>query len=303
MAKRKKASSAKLLSRRTAKGTVAPRPLSPRSVLRDLRSLILKTREGAAQSINSALVLLYWRIGQRIHVEILNASRAAYGEEILSTLSKELTAEFGSGYSIPNLSRMVRFSEVFPEVEIVSTLSKQLGWSHFVEIIPIDDALKREFYAEMCRTERWSVRTLRDKIQGMMFERTALSKKPAKLIKQELLVLRQKDRVTPDLVFRDPYLLNFLGLADTYAEKDLETAILNELQKFILELGKGFTFVDRQNCFRATFTELDATYGGETKNRGKSVAERRQAASTRRFRETNTQFAHQLSSNLRRLSF
>ena len=106
--------------------------------------------------------------------------------------------------------------------------------------------LHREFYAEMCRIERWSVRTLRDKIGGMLFERTALSRKPEELARQELAKLRETDQLSPDLVFRDPYFLDFLGLADTYSEKDLETAILREMERFILELGAGFAFVARQ---------------------------------------------------------
>jgi predicted nuclease of restriction endonuclease-like (RecB) superfamily len=141
---------------------------------------------------------------------------------------------------------MIRLAETFPQQQIVSTLSRQLGWSHFVEIIPIKEDLKREFYAEMCRVERWSVRTLRDKIGGMLFERTALSKKPAKLAKQELAQLRAGDQLSPDLVFRDPYVLDFLGLKDTYSEKDLEAAILRAMEGFLLELGAGFAFVARQ---------------------------------------------------------
>jgi predicted nuclease of restriction endonuclease-like (RecB) superfamily len=121
-----------------------------------------------------------------------------------------------------------------------------LGWSHFREILPIDDPLARDFYAEMCRVERWSVRTLRQKIQSMLFERTALSHKPAKLIELELARLRRNDRLSPDLVFRDPYVLDFLGLKDTYAERDLEAAILREMESFLLELGVGFSFVARQ---------------------------------------------------------
>jgi predicted nuclease of restriction endonuclease-like (RecB) superfamily len=121
-----------------------------------------------------------------------------------------------------------------------------LGWSHFVEIIPLKDEMQREFYAEMCRVERWSVRTLRQKIGGMLFERTALSKKPAELARKELAVLREEDKLTPDLIFRDPYFLDFLGLKDTYGEKDLEAAILREMEAFILELGVGFTFMERQ---------------------------------------------------------
>jgi len=141
---------------------------------------------------------------------------------------------------------MVRFAEAFPDTQIVATLSRQLSWSHFKEILPLKKPLQRDFYAEMCRLERWSVRTLRKKIDGMLYERTAISKKPEELAKKELAALREKDRLTPDLVFRDPYFLDFLGLKDTYSEKDLETAILREMESFILELGAGFSFVARQ---------------------------------------------------------
>ena len=216
------------------------------TLFQDLRSLIVETRQDVARQVNSALVLLYWRVGQRIHQEILKEKRAEYGEEIVPTLSAQLVAEFGEGFSKRNLFRMIRFAEGFPAKQIVSTLSTQLGWSHFVEIIPLKDELQRDFYAEMCRIERWSVRTLRQKISGMLFERTALSKKPVELAKQELIKLREEDKLTPDLVFRDPYFLDFLGLKDTYSEKDLETAILRELEAFILELGVGFSFVARQ---------------------------------------------------------
>lgn len=218
----------------------------PESLLDDVRNLILNTREGIAQAVNAALVLLYWEVGRRIRTEILRHQRAPYGEQIISTLSNKLAAEFGNGFSQPNLSRMVNLVEAFPDRQIVSTLSKQLSWSHFVDIVRLPDPLQRDFYAEMCRIERWSVRTLRAKIQSMLFERTALSKKPVALVEQELSALREQDRLTPDLVFRDPYFLDFLGLADTYSEKDLESAILRELQRFLLELGSGFAFVNRQ---------------------------------------------------------
>ena len=186
----------------------------------------------------------------QIRADFLQNERAEYGAEILPTLSAKLVAEFGRGYGSRNLASMVRFAEVFPNREIIATLSQQLSWSHFVEILPVKEDLAREFYAEMCRVERWSVRTLRAKIAGMLFERTAISKKPDKLIGQELQSLRDDDRLTPDLVFCDPYFLDFLGLKDTYSEADLETAILREMESFLLELGAGFTFIARQ--FRIT---------------------------------------------------
>ena len=227
-----------------AKGRGSPAP--PDQLLDDVRDLIRQARAATAQAVNSALVLLYWQIGQRIRTEVLGSRRANYGEEICSTLSNQLAGEFGSGFSRPNLTRMIRLAEVFPDQRVVAALSRHLGWSHFVEIIYLPLDLQRDFYAEMCRVERWSVRTLRARVRGMLFERTALSRKPAELARQELEALREEDRLTPDLVFRDPYFLDFLGLGGAYSEKDLETAILRELQQFILELGAGFAFIDRQ---------------------------------------------------------
>ena len=218
----------------------------PKSLVDDIRLLINTTRQQVAQVVNSSLVILYWSIGKRIKAEILKGGRATYGQEIVATLSKQLVIDYGQGFSVPNLSRMVRIEECFSDERILSTLSKKLSWSHFVEIIPLEDSLKRDFYAEMCRLEGWSVRILRQKIGGMLFERTALSKKPELLIKKELEILRKGDKVSTDLVFRDPYFLDFLGLKNSYSEKDLETAIMREMEAFLLELGVGFTFVARQ---------------------------------------------------------
>ena len=216
------------------------------ALVADIRELILSARQNTARGVNAALVMLYWRVGQRLRTEVLKLERAEYGKAILSTASKELEAEFGRGFSWPNLSRMMALAEAFPESPILSTLSKELGWSHFVELLPLKKHLQRDFYAEMCRIERWSVRTLRQKIGGMLYERTALSKKPAKLAALELQKLREEDKLTPDLVFRDPYLLDFLGLKGAYSEKDLETAILRDLESFLVELGGDFAFLARQ---------------------------------------------------------
>ncbi|MFO8073403.1 MAG: PDDEXK nuclease domain-containing protein [Polyangia bacterium] len=216
------------------------------SLLEEIRGLIERTREGVAASVNAGLTMLNWRIGERLSREVLKGERAEYGKEIVATLSQELTAEFGGGFSYSALTRMQRFFEVFPNPEIVATLSRQLSWSHFQVILPLKDPLHRDYYAEMCRLENWSVRTLRAKIDSMLFERTGISKKPEELARQELSELRAEDRLTPDLVFRDPYVLDFLGLRDTYSERDLESAILRELESFLLELGVGFTFVARQ---------------------------------------------------------
>jgi len=224
----------------------SPMAVPGKKLVSDLRTLILEARSNFARAVNAELTLLYWHIGCRIRQDILKKRRAAYGQEIVAALGRQLETEFGRGFSEKNLHRMVQFAEVFPDEEIVAALRRELGWTHFKQLIPVDDPLKREFYAEMCRMERWSTRTLNRKIQSMLFERTALSKKPDKLIARELKALREEDKLTPDLVFRDPYLLDFLGLRDTYAEKDLEAAILREMESFILELGVGFAFLERQ---------------------------------------------------------
>ncbi len=220
--------------------------LLPKALLKDVCVLIEQSRSFVAQSINSGMVMLYWQIGQRIRRDILKEKRANYGEEIVPTLSAQLRPDFGEGFSKRNLFRMIRFAEIYPDEQIVSTLSRQLSWSHFVELIPIDDPLKRDFYAEMCRYERWSVRTLRDKIGGQLYLRTAIAKKPDAVIQMELDKLRNEDLMTPDLVFRDPYVLDFLELTDAYSEKDLEQSILREIERFILELGTDFAFIARQ---------------------------------------------------------
>jgi len=232
--------------RRLAKAAVVTKFRQNTLLVADIRRLIESARARAAAAVNAELTLLYWRIGKRIHDEILKGKRAQYGEEIVTTLSAELTTDYGKGFDVKNLWRMVQFACCFSNEKIVVTLSRQLNWSHFVAILPVEDPLAREFYAEMCRMERWSVRTLRKKIGSMLFERTALSKKPEKLARLELGKLRDEDKLTPDLVFRDPYLLDFLGLKGAYQEKDLEAAILRELEAFIMELGIGFTFVERQ---------------------------------------------------------
>ncbi len=219
---------------------------SPAGLAADVRSMIEQTREGVARTVNAGMTLLYWRIGKRIQTEVLGNERAEYGEEIVATLSRQLVRDLGNGFSSKSLRRMIQFAQVFSEGEIVATLSRQLGWSHFKEIIPLKDDLQRDFYAEMCRVERWSVRTLRQKIDSMLFERTAISRKPEEVARAELATLRAEDQLTPALVFRDPYILDFLGLKDRYLEKDLEDAILRELERFLLELGDGFTFQARQ---------------------------------------------------------
>ena len=219
---------------------------SSQPLLAELRQLIESAREQTAQAVNAALTTLYWQIGARIRQDILKQKRADYGAEVIATLGEQLSIEFGRGFGPRSLFRMARFAELFPDIEIVTALRSQLGWTHFRRLLDIPDELKRDFYTEMCRLHRWSTRTLDAKIQSALYERTALSKKPDKLIRQELDGLQKSGQLTPDLVFQDPYILDFLGLKDSYSEKDLESALIREIERFLLELGTGFTFVARQ---------------------------------------------------------
>jgi predicted nuclease of restriction endonuclease-like (RecB) superfamily len=212
----------------------------------ELRFLIEAARATVAVTVNAELTMLHWRIGKRIGEGILEGGRAGYGATIVSALGRQLSAEYGRGFSARSLRHMIRFAECFPDERIVSALRRQLSWTHFKSIIYLADPLQREFYAEMCRVEKWSTRALRKKIDSMLYERTAISKKPEELVRAELDALRDEGRMTPDLVFKDPYLLDFLGLNDRYLEKDLEDAILREMEGFLLELGAGFAFLERQ---------------------------------------------------------
>lgn len=216
------------------------------SMVAEIRTLIDQSRQQVAVTVNSAISMLYWRIGKRINGEILQNKRAEYGKQIVNSLSTQLTADYGSSFSEKNLRRMMQFADVFPDEGIVAPLIRQLGWTHILAVLPIKDPLKREFYIEICRLEKWSVRTFRERIQSMLYERTAISKKPEETIKNELKQLKESEQVTPDLVFRDPYFLDFLELKDTYSEKDLESAVIAELQRFIGELGSDFAFLARQ---------------------------------------------------------
>jgi len=226
-------------------GSEVPAIVDEAVLLTDLRALIQSARQRIATVANSTTTLLYWHLGRRLLAESLQDERAPYGKRILSTVSRELTIDFGQAFTLRSLYRAIQFCQGFTDLEIVSTLSTQLSWSHFIELLPIKDPLARDFYAEMCRIEHWDVRTLRQKIGGMLYERTALSKKPDTIISAEIANLRE-GRMSPDLVFRDPYLLDLLGLQGAYSERDLESAILREIETVLLELGSGFTFVARQ---------------------------------------------------------
>lgn len=224
----------------------APDGAQVEALVHDLGQMIDAARKQVAVAANAALTTLYWQLGHRVRTQVLEGQRAEYGAQIVAAVGRQLETRYGRGFGEKNLRRMVQFATVFPDAEIVAALRRQLGWAHFKLLIPLKDALQREFYAELCRLDGWSTRELADRIDAMLYERTALSKKPEALIRQELAALRDKGEVTPALVFQDPYMLDFLELADTYSEKDLESAILREIERFLLELGAGFAFVERQ---------------------------------------------------------
>jgi len=217
-----------------------------KELLLSIVTLIDGTRQRVAATVNSELTLLYWNIGKQINDHVLKNARADYGKAVVLELSLELIKLFGMGFSKRNLHNFVKFNELYPEKQIVQTVSAQLSWSHIYTIISIKDHVKREFYTQMCIHERWSVRTLQDRMNSMLFERTAISWKPEQTILNDLDLLKSDKKMSPELTFRDPYFLDFLGLHDTYSEKDLESAILLNLQKFITEMGTDFAFLARQ---------------------------------------------------------
>jgi len=219
----------------------------PSQLVTDLRQIIDSARSRVASTVNYELTMMYWHIGERINREVLGNQRAEYGKQIVSAVATQLQNIYGSmGFELRNIRRMMQFAEKFPNVQIVSPLATKLTWSHFIEILVIKDPLQCEFYLTMCSAERWSSKQLRKKIDGMLYERTAIATKPDELIRSELANLRDNNVLTPDLVFRSPYFLEFTGLKGMYSEKSLEDSLVANLERFIMELGCGFSFVERQ---------------------------------------------------------
>ncbi len=218
-----------------------------RQLFGNIRKLIEDAKSRVALQVNSTMTMLYWRIGRTINEHVLVGERADYGKRVIANLSRQLRLEYGdASFSEKHLRQMTRFAEVFNDEEIVYTLCRQLTWSHFRMLIPIENELSRNFYIELCRLEHWSVRTLRAKIDSMLYERTAIAKKPDEVVKKEIELLHDNGKLTHDMVFRDPYIIDFLGLHGDFSERDLESAIVAELQSFISELGTDFAFLARQ---------------------------------------------------------
>ncbi len=212
----------------------------------DISGLIEQAQTRTAVAVNSDLVMLYWSVGRLVRSEVLGGERAEYGQAMVRRLAARLAERYGRGWSRSNLLRMIQFADHFPDVSIVATLSRQLGWSHFVEIIVLEDSDEREFYAAHAARERWSVRTLRERIASQLYVRTITGDDSDNQIMTADPESQAPDNAGSNILFRDPYVLDFLGLPGKHTESQLETAILDEIQRFLLELGVGFAFVERQ---------------------------------------------------------
>lgn len=221
----------------------------------DVCSLIETSRRQLAITANAEIIMLHWQVGERIKEDVLFNQRADYGKQVVKNLAKQLTVKYGKGWSDRKLLHCIRAAYIFSEEQIVYAVRTQLSWTHLRTLMFINDELKRSFYLEMCRLEHWDTRTLDKKISSQLYELTALSKKPEDIIKKELAEIRETNMLTPDVVFRSGYFLDMLGLTDVYSEKDLEDAILIQLQAFINELGNDFAFLDRQK--RITIDAVD----------------------------------------------
>lgn len=205
------------------------------SLLKEISKLIEQSQQLLVTQANSTLTMLFWHIGNKINNTTLQNKRADYGKQIVVTLSRELTLKYGRNFEEKNLRRMLQFSDQFKEEKIVVTLSRQLSWSHFLSLLPLKNADAKLFYADLAAAQAFGVRELRKKIAGKEFERTTIAN----------LQIKNKGHNIHNN-FKDPYFLDFLGLQNTFLEKDLEQSILRELEAFILELGRGFAFVERQ---------------------------------------------------------
>ncbi len=216
----------------------------------DVAGLIERARTRAAVAVNSELVMLYWSVGKRIREDVLGGERAAYGAQVVRRLAERLTERYGRGYTPTALTRMMKFADWLTEEQIVATVSQQLTWSHVVELLTWPDERKRDFYAATCAHERWSVRVLRERIESKLYERTMAAAGSAEALVAAMASLAAPDTpdaaTAPAILLRDPYVLDFLGLPSEHSEADLERAILDEMQRFLLELGAGFAFVERQ---------------------------------------------------------
>jgi predicted nuclease of restriction endonuclease-like (RecB) superfamily len=200
-----------------------------------LVGIIEAGRRPAAVEANATLTLTYWLVGRAIFINTLRNQRAEYGKEILASLGQELTARFGPGFDQSNLSRMVKFVQVYPDYETVRALATQVSWTHLKVLLPLKSEEARAFYVEQTVSKRLGVRGLRRAISRKAFERRGIANAQI-----------PEGSAVPRDTFTDPVILDMLGLHDGYLEKDLEAAILHDMRDFLMEVGQGFTFVASQ---------------------------------------------------------
>lgn len=208
-----------------------------------IEQIVKEAKYNIAKSVNTNMVQAYWNIGKYIvEFEQGGSFKAKYGEALLTNLSKDLKLRFGRGYSRPNLNNMRKFYKYYP---ICQNISDKLSWSHFCELIKLDDELERSFYEKQIENENWNIETLKRQMNSSLFLRLATSKD-----KQGILDLSREgiQIQKPEDIIKDTYTLEFLNMPDKaiYEESELEEKIIDNLQKFLMELGKGFTFVGRQ---------------------------------------------------------
>ena len=208
--------------------------------------LISQAKTKVAITANTELIILYWNVGRSINEFVLDGNRAIYGKQIISNLSGLLTDNFGRGWGEKHIRHCLRIAETIGEDQILYAVRRQLSWTNIRTIAYENNPLKRQFYLEMAISQRWNTRTLADQIDKMLYERTVIAQQPEAQIQQALQELKAEDSINPDLFFKNTYVLDFLGLKNTYSEKDLEDALLSNLEQFILELGNGFAFIERQ---------------------------------------------------------
>ena len=217
-------------------------------------AIIDNARRLVSVYVNAHASMTFWNVGKYIIDDMEYRTYSAYGKKILATLSQRLTARYGRGYTYSALTRMMKVARLYSDNEMFAMLSQTLSWSHFLELITIEDETKRLFYQQMSIGDHWSVQQLRDKQDEMAYERSLIVAKPddEKVKKLENITVQQTE---PDVVLKSSYVLNFLGLNDYYTEKELENAIASQLENFILELGQGFAFLERQKRFTIDGTD------------------------------------------------
>lgn len=207
--------------------------------------IIEQAKHTVAVYLNSEISMTYWQIGKYLSEELDAINDEKYGSKIVSTVSRLLTERFGKGYMRANIFRMLRVSRVFPDEETVSTLSRQLTWSHLVELSAISEPSKRLFYQQMSIVNHWSIRQLRDQEDAMAYERSLIAAKSEEEQVQALTKITQGD-ISPEVIIKSSYVVDFLGLKGNYSESALEDAVVEQLEQFIMELGQDFAFLERQ---------------------------------------------------------